>query len=221
MRLKSIILALASVSALAQTPAEPNFDEIAAAYFGTALRQTIADMECAGVCFNRDAFAQMLADIITGKTKPTLSLQQAESLLQNAMKPQRPPAVEPKDPIEENKWVHEQLLLPDTRELDNGVILQIIKEGNGETPKPNSKLMVMYTGRLSSGVQFDQTDEPFLMPVNGVIQGLSIALQNMRVGGTYRVFIPPAQAYGAEAVMDLIPGYSALDFTITIQEIKR
>ena len=215
-------MALVSVCAMAQTPAEPDRETAAAVYFGSMLHQTLSDMEQSGLKLDRERFAELLAKAVRGDSAlAQISAAQAESILLEAMTPRRQPAVAPKDAAEENAWVKAQLSLPNTEELEGGVVLQRLSEGTGEQPGATSKLMVMYTGRLSSGAEFDQTEEPFLMPVDGVIRGLSRALQQMRVGGTYRVFIPPAEAYGSEAILDLIPGNSALDFTITIEEIKK
>lgn len=227
MRLKSALLAaLVSVGALAQTPSEPDYDAAAAVLFGTTLNRTLTEMEQSGLQLNRERFAELLAKVLTGAHDVDSALveftpESAEALLLGAMTPQRPPAVPPMDAAEENAWVKAQLKLPRTEELDGGVVLQRLVEGSGEQPGPTSRVKVMYTGQLSSGQVFDQTEEAFLLPVDGVISGLSRALQHMRVGGTYRVFIPPAEAYGSEAIMDLIPGNSALDFTITIEEIEQ
>lgn len=223
MRLKSTLLAaLLSVGAMAQTPSEPDYDAVAAVFFGNTLSRTLSEMEQSGLKINRARFAELLAKVVAGDSTVTnVTPAQAEAMLIDAMTPQRQPAVPPMDSEAENEWVKSRLELPHTEELEGGVVLQRLVEGSGAQPGPTSKLMVMYTGRLSSGKEFDQTEEPFLMPVDGVISGLSKALQRMRVGGTYRVFIPPAEAYGKEAIMDLIPGNSALDFTITIEEIKQ
>lgn len=217
-----MLVALVGAGAMAQTPAVSDYETAAAAYFGSMLRQTLDEMEQSGLKLNRERFAELLSGAVLGDSAfAEITTAHAESILLGAMSPRRLQEVPPKDAAAENAWVKSRLELPRTEELEGGVVLQRLVEGSGEQPGPTSKLMVMYTGRLSSGAEFDRTEEPFLMPVNEVVRGLSRALQQMRVGGTYRVFIPPAEAYGVEAIMDLIPGNSALDFTITIEEIKK
>lgn len=219
----ALIPALACLgSAGAQEPADLN--AAAATYFGTSLRQTLQEMRAAGAVVDSVRFEQLLIRALNGEDLG-LTRERAEEIISGAMglnrRQQQPPAVPAADAEAETAWVKKQLELPRTEELAGGVVLQRLVEGSGEVPGPESAVMVMYSGRLSSGAEFDKTDEPFLMPVNRVVPGLSLALQHMRCGGTYRVFIPPAEAYGSEAVMDLIPAYSALDFTIEPLSIKQ
>lgn len=216
--LLAVFATAVSFVAPAAGPAQPDYDAAAASFFSSSLRQTVADMESAGLNIDRERFLDLFVRAFRGDSigyNPA----EAHDLLTSALAIKRPPAVAPMDAAAEEAWVRSQLSLPRTEELEGGVVLQRLVEGSGESPMADSVVRVMYTGRLSSGTEFDKTDEPFALPVNQVVTGLSNALQRMRAGGTYRVFIPPTAGYGEEAVMDLIPGNSALDFTIEILEI--
>lgn len=207
----------AAVAPAAEPADSTDYDVAAATLFGTSLRQTLSEMQQAGVTLHPERFRELLLQVLEGGDLG-MDRADAEALLTAAMTPPAPPAVPPMDEEAENAWVRRQLDLPRTEELPGGVVLQRLVEGSGDCPGPQSRVMVMYTARLSSGEAFDKTEEPFLMPVDHVVPGLSAALQKMHMGGTYRVFIPPAQGYGSEAVMDIIPGNSALDFTISLEE---
>lgn len=212
------VIALCAVTgAFAAGPTDRDPDVAAATLFGTSLSRTLSEMQQAGVKLNPERFRALLLKVLNGEDLG-MTYDEADSYLRSIMSPAAPPAIPPMDEEKENAWVRRQLSRPRTEELPGGVVLQRLVEGSGDCPGPESRLMVMYTARLSSGTEFDKTDEPFLMPVNHVVPGLSAALQKMHMGGTYRVFIPPAQGYGSEPVMDIIPGNSALDFTISLEE---
>jgi FKBP-type peptidyl-prolyl cis-trans isomerase len=75
-----------------------------------------------------------------------------------------------------------------------------LKEGSGETVKPGAKVKVHYTGATAKdGVIFQSshdTGEPIEFPLDQVIKGWTEGVQGMKVGGTRRLLIPYAQAYG-------------------------
>lgn len=81
--------------------------------------------------------------------------------------------------------------------------LQIIdlKEGTGEAVKPGAKVTAHYTGALAKdGTIFQSshdTGQPVPFSLNGVIKGWTDGVPGMKVGGTRRLVIPAAMAYGS------------------------
>lgn len=205
-----------ALGAFAQQPAE--LSRAAAVFFGSSVRRSVTDLQGIGAVIDEAAFKDLLLRAFDGEDLG-MTHEEAEALLRSAFAKSQPPAVPPRDAADENAWVASKSTLPRAEVIEGGVVVQRLVEGSGVQPGPESVVKVMYTGRLSDGKEFDVTEEPFALPVNNVIPGLAKALLQMRAGGTYRVFIPPAMAYGEEAVMDLIPGNSALDFTISIEEV--
>jgi len=101
----------------------------------------------------------------------------------------------------------------------SGLRIRTLKPGTGPTPGPDDAVRIDYVGRLASGKVFDQAKGAGMM-VSGTVPGFAEALQHMKLGGTYRVWIPPRLAYGAEgAGGGVIPPNATLDFTITLQDI--
>lgn len=94
------------------------------------------------------------------------------------------------------------------------------------SPMLTSTVDVKYIGRLYNDVPFDSSylltasygDSIFRTQLTGVIQGWSIALQNMRVGDSARVIIPYNLAYGSSG-SGSIPPYSTLVFDIKLADI--
>jgi FKBP-type peptidyl-prolyl cis-trans isomerase FklB len=81
----------------------------------------------------------------------------------------------------------------------SGLQYKVVKPGTGRSPGPNDTVTVQYRGTLVSGQQFDSSydrGEPASFPVSGVIAGWTEALQLMKEGAEYQLFIPPSLAYG-------------------------
>lgn len=93
-------------------------------------------------------------------------------------------------------------------------------EGNGDTVQPGATVTVHYTGALaSSGVIFQSshdTSQPISFPLSGVIAGWRDGVPGMKVGGTRRLHIPAAQAYGSQSPSPGIPPNSDLVFDIEL-----
>ncbi len=95
-----------------------------------------------------------------------------------------------------------------------------IKEGQGPTPTTADVALINYVGKLTNGKVFDHGDRA-PMPLEGVIPGFSQGLQKMKAGGTYRLEIPAALAYGSTAKRDasgqeVIPANSDLVFEVQL-----
>jgi FKBP-type peptidyl-prolyl cis-trans isomerase len=101
----------------------------------------------------------------------------------------------------------------------SGLRIRTLKAGTGPAPGPDDAVKIDYVGRLANGKIFDQAKGAGMM-VSGTVPGFAEALQHMKLGGTYRVWIPPQLAYGAEgAGGGVVPPNATLDFTITLQDI--
>jgi FKBP-type peptidyl-prolyl cis-trans isomerase len=82
----------------------------------------------------------------------------------------------------------------------SGLQYQVLKEGSGQPPKPTDSVTVNYEGKLINGTVFDSSykrGQPASFQVNEVIKGWTEALQLMKPGSKYRLFIPSELAYGA------------------------
>ena len=81
-----------------------------------------------------------------------------------------------------------------------------------------------YRGTLVNGTEFDASrkhgDQPVSFPVTGVIKGWTEALQMMKVGSKYQLFIPSELAYGEAGRPPVIPPSSALVFDIELIGIQ-
>jgi len=104
----------------------------------------------------------------------------------------------------------------------SGLQYEELKKGTGATPKATNTVVTHYRGTLIDGTEFDSSykrGEPAEFPVNRVIPGWTEALQLMKTGAKWKLYIPQELAYGPEGNQG-IPGGSALIFEIELLEIK-
>ena len=83
--------------------------------------------------------------------------------------------------------------------LKGGLQYKVLKEGTGKMPKVTDTVVVHYHGTLIDGTVFDSSYErgqPAEFPLNRVISGWTEALQHMKEGGKWTLFIPPHMGYG-------------------------
>lgn len=108
--------------------------------------------------------------------------------------------------------------------LPSGLQYEVLTKGEGtESPKAESTVSVHYTGSLINGNVFDssvQRGQPATFPVNGVIKGWTEALQLMKVGDKWKLYIPSELGYGARGAGADIPPHSLLIFDVELLEIK-
>lgn len=106
---------------------------------------------------------------------------------------------------------------------ESGLQYEVLKSGSGATPGPTDKVLAHYHGMLTDGRVFDSSvdrGEPITLPVNGVIMGWQEALQMMKEGDKWRLYIPYNLAYGARGAGPLIAPYSALIFDVELLEVQ-
>jgi len=108
--------------------------------------------------------------------------------------------------------------------LESGLQYRVLKEGTGPFPKATDKVKTHYVGTLIDGTEFDSSvkrGEPITFSVTGVIPGWTEALQLMKVGSKWNLFIPPELAYGENGAGNLIGSNAALIFEVELISIEK
>jgi FKBP-type peptidyl-prolyl cis-trans isomerase FklB len=85
------------------------------------------------------------------------------------------------------------------KETESGLLYEVLKDGNGSLPVETDEVEVHYHGTLINGDVFDSSidrGEPSKFRVNQVIKGWTEALQLMKVGAKWKLYIPSDLAYG-------------------------
>ncbi len=112
---------------------------------------------------------------------------------------------------------------PGVKVTASGLQYKVIKSGAGATPKGTDTVKVHYHGTLTNGEKFDSSIErgkPVEFPVNGVIPGWTEALQLMKVGDKWQLYIPSDLAYGPQGRPPVIPPNAVLVFDVELLEVK-
>jgi FKBP-type peptidyl-prolyl cis-trans isomerase FklB len=105
----------------------------------------------------------------------------------------------------------------------SGLQYKVIKEGTGPTPKATDLVKTHYHGTFIGGEVFDSSvrrGEPAVFPVNRVIPGWTEALQLMKVGSKWQLFVPSDLAYGEEGSGE-IPPNATLIFEVELLGIEK
>ena len=107
--------------------------------------------------------------------------------------------------------------------LPSGLQYKVLKSGNGATPKASDSVECHYEGRLISGTVFDssyQRGETATFGVTQVIAGWVEALQLMKEGDKWQLYIPYNLAYGERGAGAQIPPFATLIFDVELVKVK-
>jgi FKBP-type peptidyl-prolyl cis-trans isomerase FkpA len=104
----------------------------------------------------------------------------------------------------------------------SGLYYKIAQPGTGGTISTNSTIVANYTGKLLNGVIFDKAaaGSEVTFTLKTLVKGWQEALPLIKQGGTIRLIVPSSLAYGLNGSTPSIPAFSALDFDITVTEVK-
>jgi FKBP-type peptidyl-prolyl cis-trans isomerase FklB len=176
------------------------------------------------VDLNPDALLAGVKDAISG-SKPLLTPAEMREVMATWSKEisEKQKAVAEKNLADGEKFLAENAKKPGVKTTPSGLQYKVLKEGTGPQPKANDMVTVDYRGTLIDGQEFDSSykrGHPATFPVNGVIPGWTEALQLMKVGSKYQLFIPPKLAYGDRAVGPELPANSTLLFDVELKGIE-
>ena len=99
----------------------------------------------------------------------------------------------------------------------SGLYYTITVEGDGDHPNANSTVTVRYTGYLTDGTIFDQTDgsSTATFGLSSLIEGWKIGIPLLKPEGEGTFFIPSALGYGSQG-SGSIPANSVIIFDIDL-----
>ena len=121
------------------------------------------------------------------------------------------------------EWLQQKASEPGVLALDKGIFYKVIKSGNanGRTPNRNSVVTAHYIGKTINGKVFDSSRGGVApaFRLRDLIPGWIIALQQMKVGDKWELYVPAEQAYG-RFNQPGIPGGSTLIFEIELLAVN-
>lgn len=140
-------------------------------------------------------FGQGLRDVLDGKHTrfsqteiPTLFRQaQTYSQVQLAKK----------NKTEGETFLARNAKTPGITVLPSGLQYRILEPGTGKVPATNDLIFIKYRGSLPDGREFDHSNHFLTQPTGGIV-GWQQALQRMRVGAKWQLFVPADIGFGQE-----------------------
>jgi len=214
-------VAVATIAVVGCNKADLKSDKGQASY---AIGQQIGkNLKAQNIEIDPATLAASMKDALAGKSEMKEDeIQKAMMKLQEtAMKKQQDQAEDNKKKAAE--FLEKNKTAADVKTTASGLQYIVMTEGTGATPKKEDTVKCHYTGTLLDGTKFDSSvdrGQPAEFPVAGVIPGWTEALQLMKVGSKYKLFIPPELAYGPSGRPG-IPPNSALIFEVELLDIVK
>lgn len=167
-----------------------------------------------------DDFARAINDVLEGK-ETAITHNEAREIVNNyfaelEQKVNAENIEKGKTFLEANKQKDGIITLP------SGLQYEVLKEGNGKSPKATDQVRCHYEGTLIDGTLFDSSikrGQPAVFGVSQVIPGWVEALQLMSEGAKWRLYIPSELGYGAHGAGEMIPPHSTLIFDVELIEV--
>jgi FKBP-type peptidyl-prolyl cis-trans isomerase FklB len=176
------------------------------------------------VDINPDVLAAGIKDAIAGK--PQLTQDQVKDVMAQFEKDmeQKQKAAGEKNKTDGAKFLEENKKKEGVKTTASGLQYKVVKEGTGPQPKATDMVTVNYRGTLIDGTtEFDSSykrGQPATFPLNGVIKGWTEAVQLMKVGSKYQLFVPSSLAYGERSVGPDIAPNATLIFEVELLDVK-
>ena len=176
---------------------------------------------------NVQDFANGVAAVYDG-VQPEMTYEEAKQTVQEFFtKMQEEMEAEAAKAGEANKQIGEAFLSENAKRegikvTESGLQYEVLTEGNGATPAASDKVEVHYTGKLIDGTVFASSVErgvPAMFGVTQVIPGWVEALQLMKEGDKWRLYIPSDLAYGSQGAGGIIGPNSTLIFDVELLRV--
>lgn len=120
------------------------------------------------------------------------------------------------------KFLEENGKRAEVNTLPSGLQYEVVTEGEGPVPTAEDQVEVHYTGKLIDGTVFDSSVDrgvPATFGVTQVIPGWVEALQLMKAGSKWRLYIPSDLAYGPRGAGGLIGPNQTLIFDVELLKV--
>ena len=128
-----------------------------------------------------------------------------------------------KNKADGEKFLAENAKKEGVKVLPSGLQYKELTPGTGKSPKSTDTVTTHYKGTLIDGAEFDSSykrGEPATFPVSGVIPGWTEALQLMKEGAKWQLFVPSDLAYGERGAGQVIGPNATLIFEVELLTVK-
>jgi FKBP-type peptidyl-prolyl cis-trans isomerase len=222
-----VIMSLIATPVMATDATSPLSQEDKLSYslghnIGTTLKQQEIAVEL-------KTFAKGIEDGLTNSSQPLLTQEEMADVLKVFQRERISKKMASfKEESDKNLKAGEEFLAANGKKegvvtLPSGLQYKVITEGTGKTPKATDSVTTHYRGTLIDGTEFDSSykrGEPASFEVGGVIAGWTEALQLMKEGAKWQLFVPAKLAYGQRGAGEKIGPNATLIFEVELLSVK-
>ena len=179
---------------------------------------------------DREAFAMGMADSLDNK-RPRIAKEELESVVQNFHAAQQAKIQKHEEEMrsvsEKNiqagaDFLEENSAKEGVKTTESGLQYKVITAGTVVMPTAESRVEVHYRGTLIDGREFDASTKhggAVELNVNEVIPGWTEALQKMKEGAKWELYLPSELAYGPQGTGEMIGPSATLIFEVELIKV--
>lgn len=194
---------------------------------GFSLGKQIAGFEELGIKIDLDVLIEAIKEGITAK-EPVMTeeeMREAQAAIQELLQEK----IATKNKREGEEFLAKNKDEEGVKTLPSGLQYKVLKSGKGESPKKTDTVRAHYQGSFLNGQVFDSSrrrGQPASFQVNKVIKGWTEALQLMKVGDKWQLFVPAELAYEESGMHDqqgnmIIPPNATLIFEVELLDVEK
>lgn len=183
-----------------------------------------------GLEFEKDVMAAAIQDVLDDKEPRIAETDQQQIMMsfqeqQQSQREQEHKVVAEANLKEAQAFLENNAKKEGVKVTESGLQYEVLQAApeDAASPKEDDVVQVHYHGTLTDGTVFDSSVErgqPVSFPVKGVIDGWVEALQLMKVGDKFKLYIPPELGYGEGGTSGKIGPNAALIFDVELLEIN-
>lgn len=188
---------------------------------GTALHQQMEQLDEQGVDLSEDVILAAVRDGLRGDSL-RFSQAQVDSLMR-AFQDTLVTRIGTRNRATSEAFLAENAARDSVETTASGLQYQVLREGEGASPNVGDTVTVNYRGTLPDSTEFDSSyrrGQPARFVVGEVVEGWNEALQLMKPGARWRLYLPSELAYGEQAPPQIGPN-QALVFDVELLEVTR
>lgn len=194
---------------------------------GVSLGKQIASFEDLGIKIDLDVVIEAIKEGMTAKESVMADeeLHAAQAAIAELLQEK----VAAKNKREGEEFLAKNKKEEGVKTLPSGLQYKVIRSGKGESPKKTDIVRAHYQGSYLNGQVFESSyrqGQPVSFPVNKVIKGWMEALQLMKVGDKWQLFVPAELAYEEHGQQDprgnmIVPPNATLIFDIELLGVEK
>jgi FKBP-type peptidyl-prolyl cis-trans isomerase len=124
--------------------------------------------------------------------------------------------------MKNEKWLKDNGSKPDVKTTADGLQYKVIKSGYGKSPSGNDIVECNYVFKLIDGSVLENSymkQETKKFYLFAVCKGLSEAVQLMKEGDRWEVYLPYQLAYGSGGIQDQVPPFGTVIYEVELIKV--